>query len=372
MRSVLTISSLAGAASLPHENRLAQIEEIRKTPGVLWTAALNDRFAAESPGASRLLNGVKGDWVAEIKSATERGVVSHFAEELFHGMGDPPESFDSAENWPQCAKVIGDIRDQSACGCCWAFAAAEAASDLLCIATNASVMVSLSAEDICFCGSADGCAGGDMTTPWDYIIERGVVTGGQYGGTGAFGKGLCLDFSMPHCHHYGPQGTDPYPAEGSSGCPLQKSARCADKCDADATAPHNSFQSDKYSFTGKLISAGGFFQGGVKGIMKMIMAGGPVQTSFTVYSDFENYAGGIYHYVTGDAAGGHAVKIVGWGVENDVKYWKVANSWNPHWGEDGYFRIKQGECGIDETVIGSAADAKWTKKSEPPINVLTV
>ena len=30
-----------------------------------------------------------------------------------------PESFDSETNWPKCAKVIGDIRDQSNCGCCW-------------------------------------------------------------------------------------------------------------------------------------------------------------------------------------------------------------------------------------------------------------
>merc|ERR1712232_475983 len=44
-------------------------------------------------------------------------------------------------------------------------------------------------------------------------------------------------------------------------------------------------------------------------------AGGPVETAFTVYSDFENYAGGIYHHVSGSMAGGHAVKIVGWGVE---------------------------------------------------------
>ena len=56
-----------------------------------------------------------------------------------------PDSFDSEAHWPQCAKVIGDIRDQSNCGCCWAFAAAEAASDRLCIASNASVALPLSA-----------------------------------------------------------------------------------------------------------------------------------------------------------------------------------------------------------------------------------
>ena len=82
-----------------------------------------------------------------------------------------------------------------------------------------------------------------------------------------------------------------------------------------------------------------------------IMANGPVTVAFTVYSDFENYAGGIYHHVKGTMAGGHAVKFVGWGVENGVKYWKVANSWNPHWGEGGYFRIAPGQGGIDDRVI---------------------
>ena len=82
----------------------------------------------------------------------------------------------------------------------------------------------------------------------------------------------------------------------------------------------------------------------------MIMEGGPVETAFTVYSDFEDYAGGIYQRTTGKPAGGHAVKIVGWGVENGTKYWKVANSWNPYWGEKGFFRIVRGknECGIED------------------------
>merc|ERR1711933_13027 len=103
---------------------------------------------------------------------------------------------------------------------------------------------------------------------------------------------------------------------------------------------------------------------GEQGIQRAIMAGGPMEVAFTVYSDFENYASGIYHHVTGAMAGGHAVKVVGWGVEDNVKYWKIANSWNPYWGEKGYFRIRQGEGGIDSSVIGSSPDANWGKKSD--------
>ena len=103
---------------------------------------------------------------------------------------------------------------------------------------------------------------------------------------------------------------------------------------------------------------------GEEAIQRMIMEGGPVETAFTVYSDFENYAGGIYHHVSGSMAGGHAVKFVGWGVEAGTKYWKVANSWNPYWGEKGYFRIVRGtnEGGIEDQVTGSHSDAKWAKK----------
>ena len=91
------------------------------------------------------------------------------------------------------------------------------------------------------------------------------------------------------------------------------------------------------------------------------MAGGPVETAFTVYSDFANYVSGVYHHVTGSMEGGHAVRIVGWGADGGVSYWKVSNSWNPHWGEKGYFRIKMGECGIDDQVTFSPANAKWSQ-----------
>ena len=44
---------------------------------------------------------------------------------------------------------------------------------------------------------------------------------------------------------------------------------------------------------------------------------------------------GVYRHVTGEEVGGHAVKIIGWGVENGVDYWLVANSWNTQWSDKG-------------------------------------
>eukprot|EP00439_Symbiodinium_sp_Y106_P087159 s236_g40.t3 len=251
-----------------------------------------------------------------------------------------------------------DIRDQSNCGCCWAFAGAEAASDRMCIATKGKTMIPISAQDVCFNSNPDGCDGGQIDTPWQYIKERfrlqaafqlmmsiefqdtGAVSGGQYQGTGPFGSGLCSDFSLPHCHHHGPQGKDPYPAEGKPGCPSEDTGE---------------FIWDKYYYKGKTQTASG-----EKAIQQMIMAGGPVETAFTVFSDFELYTSGIYHHVSGEMAGGHAVRMVGWGVDGGVKYWKVANSWNPYWGEKGFFRIRRGtnEGGIEDDVVGSSSDAE--------------
>lgn len=43
------------------------------------------------------------------------------------------------------------------------------------------------------------------------------------------------------------------------------------------------------------------------------------------------------------------MKIIGWGVENGVRYWLCVNSWNEDWGENGLFRILRGvnHCGIE-------------------------
>jgi cathepsin B len=355
MKSAIFASAVAAGAATGHVDRMAQITEIQNTPNVLWKPTANNRFGQEAPGASKSLCGVKPDWKVKLHKAIANGEITRFNSSGLLTAQAVPDSFDSETNWPKCAKTIGDIRDQSNCGCCWAFAAAEAASDRMCIATDAKMMVPVSAQDVCFCASEDGCDGGDISTPWDHIKSKGAVTGGQYEGSGPFGAGFCADFTLPHCHHHGPTKSDPYPAEGAPGCPSESSPKCPKKCDSNATSPHSEFSSDKITFSGEVNSASGPTE-----IKQMIMAGGPVETAFTVYSDFENYDTGIYHHVSGSMAGGHAVKIVGWGVEDGTKYWKIANSWNPYWGEKGYFRIKEGEGGIDDTVTGAIHSATWS------------
>jgi len=269
----------------------------------------------------------------------------------------PPESFDSETNWPACATIINDIRDQSNCGCCWAFGPTSAASDRFCIATGGKYLVTFSEEQTCFCSNLNGCGGGQTSTAWSFISNRGVVSGGQFNNTEGPLFNLCSAYSLPHCHHHGPQGNDPYPSEGSAGCPSQSSPACPRECDATAQAPHNVFANDKYSFTGGINSYSNELA-----IQNAIMTGGPIATAFTVYSDFENYVSGVYHHVSGSAVGGHAVRFVGWGVDNGTKYWKVANSWNPYWGEKGYFRIIRGtnEGGIESQGIASADNAQWS------------
>jgi hypothetical protein len=67
-------------------------------------------------------------------------------------------------------------------------------------------------------------------------------------------------------------------------------------------------------------------------------------TGMNVYEDFYYYNGGIYKEAYGGYLADHAICIVGY---NDSQgYWICKNSWGLRWGENGWFKIGYGECGI--------------------------
>lgn len=249
---------------------------------------------------------------------------------------DIPDEFDSRTEWPNCP-TIKEIRDQGNCGSCWAISAVEAMSDRICVTSNAKDNAHLSAEDMVSCCHicGFGCNGGYPQMAWEYFKRSGIVTGGNYESHEG-----CKPYSIEACEHH-TTGTRP-PCQGESKTPA-----CTSTCDSSYNV---SYKNDKHF--GKSVYT---VKKDEKQIQLEIMKNGPVQTAFTVYEDFLSYKTGVYQHKTGGAVGGHAVKLIGWGVDKETStpYWLVANSWNNDWAEDGFFRIKRGsnECEFESGVV---------------------
>ncbi|NLH49702.1 MAG: PKD domain-containing protein [Myxococcales bacterium] len=88
--------------------------------------------------------------------------------------------------------------------------------------------------------------------------------------------------------------------------------------------------------------------GGVEAIKQALLNYGPLTASFTVYEDLKYYIDGVYQHLVGPMLGGHQVLIVGY--DDPGQYWIIKNSWSESFGEDGFFRIKWGDSGIDSDV----------------------
>jgi C1A family cysteine protease len=94
-----------------------------------------------------------------------------------------------------------------------------------------------------------------------------------------------------------------------------------------------------------------------------ISSKGPLVACYTVYEDFFAYKSGIYKHVTGKAVGGHCISVVGY--NDSSKYWICKNSWGTGFGENGYFRIGYGQCGIDSSMdeVLGIAETGWIKNT---------
>jgi len=249
---------------------------------------------------------------------------------------DVPAEFDARTQWPNCP-TIGEIRDQSNCGSCWAMGAVEAMSDRICIASKGNDRPHISANDLMSCcrGCGMGCEGGFPTAAWNYWVKTGLVTGGTY-----VTKDGCRPYPFPQCEHH-INGSKPACPEKTEPTP-----KCEKQCQSGYEITYEKdkhFGAKAYSISHDLAS-----------IQKEIMTKGPVEVDFNVYEDFLTYKSGVYQHKTGKMLGGHAVRMLGWGEENGTPYWIIANSWNEDWGDKGFFKIVRGknECGIEKDVLG--------------------
>lgn len=209
-----------------------------------------------------------------------------------------PESFDAREQWPNCP-TIKEIRDQGSCGSCWAFGAVEAISDRICIHSNGRVNVEVSAEDMLTCCGGecgDGCNGGFPSGAWNFWTKKGLVSGGLYNSHVG-----CRPYSIPPCEHHVNGSRPPCTGEGDT-------PKCSKTCEPGYSP---SYKEDKHFGCSSYSVANN-----EKEIMAEIYKNGPVEGAFSVYSDFLLYKSGVYQHVSGEIMGGHAIRILGWGVEN--------------------------------------------------------
>lgn len=195
--------------------------------------------------------------------------------------------------------VVGPIGDQGSCGSCWAFSAIQSIESVNAISTG--TFHKFSEQNIVDCvTTCSGCNGGLMTDAYAYVIDHQggkFVLDEDYKYTGR--DGTCR---FEDCPHYG------------------TISKYVDIIEGDENDLYEKVQ-----------------------LGPVAVAIDASTWSFTLYKE------GIYDEpLCSSTQLDHGVGCVGFGSENDVKYWIVRNSWGTVWGEKGYMRLiqKNNQCGI--------------------------
>lgn len=314
MKSLTAIAVLVSAA-LAATHPFATVDMVSKINSAqsTWKASLRTPTAQMTAEHFRSLLGVRS---TDIASPFPR---KHFTAKQ---LAEVPEAYDPREHYS--CESMRQIRDQSKCGSCWAFGAVSSMSDRECIVHGEDII--LSAEDMTACSGGGTCNGGYPFAAYSYWKTTGVVTE------------KCRPYSLPSCDHYSTNSSNPCPSTQypTPSCPRA----CVAESGLDWT-------------TDKRKAASVYTVSGETNMMAELSTSGPCEATYNVYEDFLLYESGVYHHTAGTYQGGHAVKIMGYGVTEDgTKYWLCANSWNENWGEKGYFRILRGsnECNIERSI----------------------
>ena len=243
-------------------------------------------------------------------------------------INDLPESVDWVKDG-----CVTPVKNQGSCGSCWAFSSTGALEGAW--AKKTGKLISLSEQQLVDCAGGrygnHGCNGGLMDNAFKYVFDNGLCSEEAYPYTSGYASGNTFGHTFGH----------------SFGHALNKDPTVKNVC--NAAICHSSISVVGCSDVEKNNQLA----------LKVAVAHGPV--SIAVEADtkiFQFYSGGV---VTDIALCGqnldHGVLIVGYGVENGLKYWLVKNSWGEDWGQDGYIKLGRSDSADDAGVCGVAKQA---------------
>lgn len=225
------------------------------------------------------------------------------------------------------------------CGACWIHAALGTLSDRLkhaqAIQSGTPTLTHdtlLSSQEILECSSdfhlGSGCDGGDSKDVYEYVYRLGIA------------QSTCNEWTGDDKRVNEAERWKRPKLDGRDKDHLMSSCNLASRCRTCMPPKHTHDPACRPVTHYRRYGIAAY--GTVKGRMNIfaeLMNRGPVVCGMTLSVHFDlKYKGGIFkHNTSGEV--NHDIEVVGWGVDNGVKYWLVKNTYGVEWGEEGFAKI---------------------------------